>query len=238
MGVVDVSVGSAAWWKQRYADRAGRRPRPGGLTMAAISAAALEIADREGLEALTMRRLAAVMGIRPTSLYRHVAGREELLVEVVDRVLGLVRLPDPELGWRSAIVLGAGEFRRVLLDHRSVVPLLTSSQLLGPHALRAREQSLRLLTDAGWSSQSAVQVYLTVTHFVIGSALLDTSKAARTAASRTAMATLFSELSPAGHPMLRAHAALLGGHDSDAEFRFGLRCLLDGIVRTPGAPGG
>jgi hypothetical protein len=97
------SPGSAAWWRRRYAERAGRRPRPGGLTLEAITDAALEIADRDGLEALTMRRLADRMGVRHTSLYRHVASREELLVELADRVLAEVELPPEDPDWQAAV---------------------------------------------------------------------------------------------------------------------------------------
>ncbi|UUU38111.1 TetR/AcrR family transcriptional regulator [Streptomyces sp. NBC_00162] len=88
--------GSASWWRARYAERDRRRPRTGGLTLARITAGALELADRDGLDFLTMRSLGEHLQVRHTSLYRHVASREELLIETVDHMLGEIRLPSLE----------------------------------------------------------------------------------------------------------------------------------------------
>ncbi|WP_333762908.1 TetR/AcrR family transcriptional regulator [Streptomyces sp. IBSBF 2390] len=227
-------VGSAAWWSERYAVRARQRSRAGGITLGAIMDASLHIADEQGLDALTMRAVGERMGLRHTSLYRHVPSREALLVELVDHMLGEIALPDsgPATDWRAGTEAGAREYRRVLLAHRALVPLLTRGQLLGPHALRAREHGLRLLTDAGWSAESAVRIYLTVTHHVVGAVLLDTGGAARTPGERAAMTGLFTSLPARTHPLLTAHAALLNGVDGDEEFDFGLRCLLEGIAAT------
>ncbi|MFJ9821509.1 TetR/AcrR family transcriptional regulator [Streptomyces sp. NPDC101151] len=225
-------VGSAAWWQTRYAAQARRRARPEGLTLDAIMDASLSIADDEGLDALTMRAVAERMKVRHTSLYRHVPSREALLVELVDHMLGEISLPGSGADWRTGTEAGAHEYRRVLLAHRALVPLLTRGQLLGPNALRAREQGLRLLTEAGWPPEGAVRIYLTVTHYVVGAVVLDTGGAARTARQRAAMTDLFASLQAGRHPLVTAHSALLGGPDGDAEFDFGLRCLLDGIAGT------
>ncbi|WP_435278928.1 TetR/AcrR family transcriptional regulator [Streptomyces sp. 1222.5] len=227
-------VGSAAWWGARYAVRERQRSRAGGITLGAIMDASLRIADEQGLHALTMRAVGERMGLRHTSLYRHVPSREALLVELVDHMLGEIALPDSgsAADWRAQTAAGAREYRRVLLAHRALVPLLTRGQLLGPCALRAREHGLRLLTEAGWSAQSAVRIYLTVTHYVVGAVLLDTGGAARTPGERAAMTGLFTSLPARTHPLVTAHAALLNGVDGDGEFDFGLRCLLDGIAGT------
>ncbi len=194
--------------------------------------ASLRIADEQGLDALTMRAVAERMQLRHTSLYRHVPSREALLVELVDHMLGEISLPAPGPDWRTGTEAGAREYRRVLLAHRALVPLLTRGQLLGPNALRAREQGLRLLTEAGWPAESSVRIYLTVTHYVVGAVLLDTGGAARTPGERAAMTSLFASLPPQTHPLVTTHSALLNGLDGDAEFDFGLCCLLDGIAGT------
>ncbi|MFB6615041.1 TetR/AcrR family transcriptional regulator C-terminal domain-containing protein [Streptomyces sp. NPDC085524] len=221
--------GSASWWQARYAERDRRRPRAGGLTLDRIAAAALELADRDGLEALTMRSLGEHLQVRHTSLYRHVASREELLIETVDHMLGEIRLPSLDGDWRVGVEQGAREFRRVLTAHPALVPALTSGQLLGPNALRAREHALGQLLTAGWAPRTAVHVYLTVTHFVIGSAVLDTGGAARTGPQRAAMSALFAGLPPQTHPVVRRHADLLNSPDGLDEFAFGLRVLLSGL---------
>ncbi|MFJ6718602.1 MULTISPECIES: TetR/AcrR family transcriptional regulator C-terminal domain-containing protein [unclassified Streptomyces] len=230
--------GSASWWQARYAERDRRRPRTGGLTLERITAGALELADRAGLDSLTMRSLGEHLQVRHTSLYRHVASREELLIETVDHMLGEIRLPSLDGDWRAGLEQGAREFRRVLLGHPALVPALTSGQLLGPNALRAREHALGQLLAQGWEPRTAVHVYLTVTHFVIGSAVLDTGGAARTAPQRAAMTELFAGLSPLTHPVVRHHADLLNSLDGDAEFDFGLRVLVSGLDHLQGEGAG
>ena len=152
-------------------------------------AAALDLLDREGLDALTMRRLADELSTTHTSLYRHVASRHELLVELVDHVLGGMRPPPGDDGeskrdsggdWRAQAEWSAREFRRVLLEHPALVPLLTAGQLLGPNAMRGRDRGVRSLLAAGAGGELAVHAYLLVAHYVIGTALLDTGGAART----------------------------------------------------------
>ncbi|MEU6669322.1 TetR/AcrR family transcriptional regulator [Streptomyces sp. NPDC046727] len=222
-----MKAGTAAWWQARYAALVRQRPRAGGLELRRITQVALRIVDGEGLAALTMRRVAEEMGVRHTSLYRHVASRDELLVELVDHVLGEVVPPETGGGWRAELEQAAWEFRRVLLAHPAIVPLLTMGQLLGPNALRGREIGLGLLIRAGWEPSRAVRIYLTVAHFVIGAALLGTGGAARGAEERKAMTELFAGLPQ--YPLVRELAEPLNLPDGDQEFRFGLTALLDGI---------
>ncbi|MFG2606421.1 TetR/AcrR family transcriptional regulator [Streptomyces sp. NPDC048514] len=226
------AVGSVAWWRGRYAARERRRSRPGGLTLGAIMDTSLRIADEQGLDALTMRAVAERMDLRHTSLYRHVPSREALLVELVDHMLGEISLPAPGADWRAGTEAGAREYRRVLLAHRALVPLLARGHLFGPNALRAREQGLGLLIAADWPAGSAVRIYLTVTHYVVGAVLLDTGGAVHPPGERADAHGLFASLPARTHPLVAAHSALLGGLDGEEEFDFGLRCLLDGIAGT------
>ena len=229
------AAGSAEWWALRYrADTRRRRPRPDGLSVARIMEAALAIVDSDGLDALTMRRVADELGTTHTSLYRHVASRDELLVELVDHVLGEIRSHPPGPRWRGQVEWYAREFRRVLLTHRGLVPLLTAGQLLGPHAMGARDTGIAILLEEGATPEVAVHSYLMMAHFVIGSALLDTAGAARTAAQRAAMARLFAAMPLDDYPVVRENAEILNAPDGDAEFDFGLDILLDGIERHLG----
>jgi AcrR family transcriptional regulator len=225
--------GSAAWWHQRYTVEVRRRPRADGLSLDRIMAAALDLLDRDGLDALKMRRLADELATTHTSLYRHVASRHELLVELVDHVLGGMRPPlggDGGDDWREQAEWSAREFRRVLLEHPALVPLLTAGQLLGPNAMRGRDRGVRSLLAAGAGGELAVHAYLLVAHYVIGTALLDTGGAARTDPERTAMTRLFRALPADAYPTVLAHAELLNAPDGEAEFEFGLRTILDGIA--------
>ena len=81
-----------------------RRPgRPARLSRAQILEAALELADRDGLEAVTMQRIARAIGAEPMSLYRHVRNKEDLLDGLVDLVFAEIELPSPEDPWKVAM---------------------------------------------------------------------------------------------------------------------------------------
>lgn len=222
--------GSAGWWAEHLADDRNRRPRADGLTLDAILDGAIRLVDAEGLDALSMRSLARVLGHAHTSLYRHVESRDELLVLVVDRVLGELAVGDlPSGDPRHCAEVLLGRYRQVLLAHRALAPALLSGQLLGPNALAGREVGLRLLLDAGAPPELAAEAFLTLTHYVIGSAILEAGGAARTAPERTAMASLFRSLPPDRYPTVVALAETLNDTDPEQEFAFGLRALLDGI---------
>lgn len=230
--------GSAAWWAQRRGDDRSRRPRADGLTLDAILDGAIDLVDAHGLDALTMRSLARALGHAHTSLYRHVSSRDELVVLVVDRVLGELATDDLPTGdpRRCAETL-LSRYRQVLLAHPALAPALTEGQLLGPNALAGREVGLRLLLDAGAPPELAVEAYLTLTHFVIGSAVLEAGGAARTVPERAAMADLFRSLPPDRYPTVVALADTLNRPDADQEFAFGLKALLDGIAARVAAGG-
>jgi AcrR family transcriptional regulator len=235
--VVDVGTadgepapGTPAWWEARGAVEARRRPRSDGLTLDRIVDAALVLIDREGLDALTMRRLAGELGAGAASLYRHVVNREELLVLVMDSVLGDMR-PPPEGGtWRETSEWMACEFRRVLVSHRGVIPLLSQDPLLGPNAMRGREASLRMLLHFGFREDQAGGVYSMVVAWVLGFTMLVTSAAGRLTVEGTSRGDLFATFAH-DYPVVQGLASegRLPGGDEEAVFALGLATLLDGI---------
>ena len=181
--VVEAMVpGSALWWVSRQALQARRRPRAAGLTIERITTTALAIVDTEGLEALTVRRLADKLATGSASLYRHVASRDELLVLLVDHVLGGVRLPAEHLTGREKVEGLAAELRRVLTDHAELLPALAASPLLGPNATGGVEAGLAYLLEAGFEPSVAVPAHLALIDFVLGTVFFDTSQAGRAAA--------------------------------------------------------
>jgi AcrR family transcriptional regulator len=226
--------GSAEWWEQRRAgaDRP-RRPRANGLSLDRILRAALDIIDADGLDALTMRRLADDLGTSHPSLYRHVESHDEIVVLLVDQVLGNIVLDDPDDGPpRARAERALRRYRAVLLEHPALTPAFLQGQLLGPNALARREEGLRQLLDAGASRQVAAQAWLTLTHFAITSAVFAASGAGRSPAERAAMRSFFAGLSPTEHPTITSMAAELNATDDDAEFEFGLAALLDHVERA------
>lgn len=200
------------------------------LTREGIASEALRIIDAEGLESLTMRRLAAELQTGPASIYRHFESRDAVLIEVVDLVLG--ELPDhdpPGDTWADRVTYLARTLRSLLLRHPDVAGLWRSSQQLGPNALRARERGLGLVVGAGASPRLAASMYLLLLHFVVGFAILETGPSFRAGRERQAMEAYFRELPPGSFPFIRALATELNEQDTQQEFDFGLAVLLGGL---------
>ena len=130
-----------------------RKPRPvrrTPLTRDAIVEAALEVVDREGLDATSMRRVAAELDTVPSALYVHVRNKQELLQFVLDRVAGEIELPEPDPGnWQEQLKVVAREMRRVLTRHRDIARVTLGAIPVGTNVLRVVEWMHALLREAG-----------------------------------------------------------------------------------------
>jgi AcrR family transcriptional regulator len=139
------------WWRSRHDD--GRR---GGLSREAIVEAALQVLNAEGLDGLTMRRLAAELGVGAASLYWHVDGKEALLQLVIDRVVSEIALPEPDPSrWQEQIKQFARDARSVMSRYRDVGRATLGRIPVGPNLMRVNEWALGLLTAAGVPPQAA-----------------------------------------------------------------------------------
>jgi AcrR family transcriptional regulator len=218
----DLVPGSAGWWTQRNARDARRRPRPDGLSVERIIKVALVVVDEEGLDALTVRRLADELATGSASLYRHVASRDELLVLIVDDVLGEMVYPPATLGGRAKVESLAGELRRVLMAHPRLLPALTASPLQGPNALRGVEHGLTYLLEMGYEPATAIPACMALIDYVLGTVYFDTSRAGRDRLSDGTIGVL-------GALPTQMVPALLAPWDPDEVFRFGLTAFLEGL---------
>jgi TetR/AcrR family transcriptional regulator, tetracycline repressor protein len=141
------------------------------LTREAIVDRALRLAGREGLAAVSMRRVGAELGYSGMSLYRHVADKDELLALMVDQVLGTVTPVDPARPWRDAIVAFFVELHEVLLAHPAVARLATEHPAQGRHTREQARRVLRVLRRAGLSDALAVEAFTALSCYTIGAAL-------------------------------------------------------------------
>jgi AcrR family transcriptional regulator len=226
--------GSAVWWRDRLrSGPSAGRPRANGLSLDRIYDATVEIIENEGLEAVTMRRVADNLGTGPASLYRHVAGRDELLVLLTDRLLDAdVGATEEPVGWRAGCELIARRFRDLLTREPVLAALAPLGQMLGPNSLKGRERILAWLVDEGFSASLAARTYLLLTRYVIGS-LHTYGRSSKTHADeRGELVGLFRELDPSEFPTVVALAEELGGQRPEDEFEFGLTALLDGIAAS------
>jgi AcrR family transcriptional regulator len=225
--------GSPQWWRARMRGdhERNRRQRANGITGARIAEATVAIIKAEGLDAVTMRRVATELGTGAASLYRHFASREELLVVVTDELLGQIRfVPPPGDEWRPRAEAYAAAFRQALLAHPALAQLMATGQALGPNSLRAREIVLGGLLASGFPPPLAVRSYLTITHYVISTVQLDDRSTKRDPRDRAELQALFRDLDEGTFPTVHALADELGGMHPDDEFEFGLMIMLDGIT--------
>jgi AcrR family transcriptional regulator len=149
-----------------------RRP----LSNERILEAAVRLMDREGLDAVTMRRLGRELGVEAMSLYNHVEDKDALLRGILARVLAEFELPqDPDLDWIERVRQMARTFRELLLRHPGVIPLLSekSGPITDPRALVPIETALQTLRDAGLSEAETIHAYRAVVGFVVGNVALE-----------------------------------------------------------------
>ncbi len=149
----------------------------GKITRELVLATALELIDRDGADALSMRRLAAALDRDPMILYRHASGKAALLDGVVETVLAQLSVDPADPDWAAQLRAVARQYRALALAHPNVVPLLVTRPLATPLALRPRgtlrplEDILALLTRAGFSGPDALHVYRALFGFLNGHVL-------------------------------------------------------------------
>lgn len=217
--------GSAAWWQDRRAARNRRRHRPGGLTIEQITKSALVIVDDEGLGALTMRRLAEELGTGAASLYRHVANREELLVEAVDHVLGEVEFGTPKPTWREDFANQASLLWSTLIAHPHLLPVVLRTPLLGPNAVAGREASLRRMLDYGFRPVDVQPIYTVIVTTALGHAAF----AGAIERPGPLRPEVYAALPADEYPTVTALAERTAPQTSSALFALTIDIMLDGI---------
>jgi AcrR family transcriptional regulator len=160
-------------------------PRQAKLTRERVLAAALELVDRDGIEGLSMRRLAAALGRDPMSLYRHAPNKAALLDGVAEAVLAQLHIDSTDTDWADQLRGVARDYRRLALAHPHVVPLLVTRPLATPLTrrppgmLRPLEDILALLTRAGFSGADALHIYWALSGFLHGHLLNELQELSR-----------------------------------------------------------
>jgi AcrR family transcriptional regulator len=196
-----------------------------------ILAAALELVDEQGADALSMRSLAQRLESGTATLYRHFANRSELVAMMVDRMLGEVDL-DAEtvasLPWQQACTLFAQNMFDALGRHGNVASVLIGHVPMGPNAMAHRERVLLVLLDNGFPPVVAAHAYATLSRYVLGFAIQ--LSGAATAEQDARLAAAFRELDPSRYPATVAAADDLPV-PLDEEFAYGLRLIVAGLER-------
>ena len=228
----------ARMWGREPASRHGPRP---SLDLATITAAAIEIADREGLAGVRMSSVASRLGVATMSLYRYVGSKDDLLTAMVD-----ASAPEPPVlegcTWRAYLAAWTRANHDVLLSRPWLLEVTRTSPPSGPRSMRWLDRALAALADAGLEPGESINVATTLTGYALSQATLAHSlnlgRAAAAEHDVTGAASyarmLASLLDPEEYPALSAAVAAdaFGSAEEwidDADFRFGLDLLLDGV---------
>src|SRR4051794_18557701 len=147
-----------------------RRPFHRGLHRDAVIDAALDIVDREGRQALTMRSVASALDVQAASLYTHVRNKDDLTDGIIDRVMSQVEVPPdgPSSEWRTTLTAGFFSYRRALVRHPGVVGLLTERSLMTSAQRQLVSRSIALLEGSGMSIGEAGAAQGTLFAFPLG----------------------------------------------------------------------
>ena len=199
--------------------------------------AAIEIADRGGLDGLTMRGLGKALGVEAMSLYNHVADKEDLVDGLVDLVFAEISVPC-DGDWKTAMRRRAISMRDALARHRWAVGLMESRRHPAPSNLGHHESVLRCLRQAGFSVEQAAHAYSALDSYIYGFALqqiglpFDTGEQAAEVADEIlgrAVADAYPYLAE-----IATEHVMKPGYSFSHEFEFGLDLILDGLERALG----
>jgi AcrR family transcriptional regulator len=206
----------------------GRPPIP----LDRIVSTALQIVDDEGADALSMRTLAQRLDSGTATLYRHFAGRSNLIAHVVDTMFGTIELDIAKLSalpWQDACKAAAHSMFDVLRRHHNVTSLLSDNVPIGPNALAAREQMLAFLLANGFPPALAARSYATLARYILGFAMQLNSSHGDLGDAK--LAEIFHNLDRNHFPatVTVAHSLPV---PLDDEFAFGLDLIVDGLAQA------
>jgi AcrR family transcriptional regulator len=225
-------------WTRPPRARAGQP----ALSREQIVRTAIELLDAEGPAGLSMRRLGTRLGAGATSLYWHVANKDELLEVAVDEIMGEVYAPESrDTSWRIGVSVLAHGMRSMVLRHPWVISLMGTKPTLGPNAMRLGERTIVMLTEAGFTGMEVAHVSSMINAHALGSATTQAAMAAVVRRSGVPATELIEEMEPyldaigPEHPTYdkwrKEH--LFHGVDPsnlwEEGFAFGLERMLDGL---------
>lgn len=195
----------------------------------------MDLADRHGIESLTMRELGRWLGVEAASLYNHVAGKDDLLDGITDLVVGEIDVPVGAVDWRGAMRRRAMSALDVFSRHHWASALIDSREQMGPARLAYVDGVLGVLLGAGFSVEAAANAFMALDSYIygferqraelnLGDGLADTTAAAR---------TVQLAVPPTAYPALERVAGEFATRPFDvaAAFEFGLDLILDGLER-------
>src|SRR5712691_1840629 len=202
-----------------------------------ILRAALELADEDGIDALTMRKLGQVLGFEAMSLYNHVANKDDVLRGIIDLVLAETEPPAPVGDWSAAIRNSAISVHDALTRHPWACPLLMSPGYIRPARLEYMDSLLGRLREAGFSADDTYHAYHVLDAHIFGFSLWQANHSFKAEDLQDLAATFLEKFPLDDYPHVAEHGRqhLSGGpHHDVSAFEVGLDFILDGLKRIRG----
>jgi AcrR family transcriptional regulator len=209
-------------------ERANPNRRATSLSREQVARAALEMVDRDGIDALSMRRLANELGVGTMTLYGYFRGKPELLDALLDVAAEDFEAPAATGPFREQVIAYCVAARTWLLRHPAIVKLRGESTIVRPSAFAVSEGLMRLLADAGLPPEDRARAFRVLFTYLFGSALVSPTDpdAATKRAVHAALLTLPEEDFPALRSAAPHAGDALGG---ERQYVYGLELILDGI---------
>jgi AcrR family transcriptional regulator len=205
-------------------------PRP-ALTRDRIVQAAVELIEREGADALSMRRVATSLDVAVMSLYNHVPNKAALLDGVAEYVVaGLDLADDPAEDWRQRARALVRAFRKVARDHPRSMTIVLTHKIDTPVGLRPAERALALAAAAGFGGETAVRIMRALLAYALGAQMREIGAAKLL---DTMPGEAYTTVDAAEFPHVLAFAPELARHDPDTDFEFGLDLLIGALDALP-----
>lgn len=206
------------------------------LTEDRVLDAALRVADRIGIDALTIRRLAEELGVKPMTIYHYLPSKDAIVDGMVERVFAEIDLPPDDLPWTEAVRVRCLSSRRALNRHPWAAPLMETRTSPGPNLLRHHEAMVACLRRGGLSWQLTAHAYATLDSYVFGFAF---EEATLPAQGGEGMAEVAEEIAaafdPSTYPTLAAFTAehvMQPGYSFGQSFEFGLDLIIEGLAQA------
>lgn len=213
------------------------------LTRERILNTALELADQNGLDTVSMRQVAQGLGVEAMSLYKHIANKDDLLDGLVELVVEQMSVPSPETEWKEALRERAYTVRKVLNRHPWAANLLESRESIGPSRLRHHDSMIGILRKAGFSIELAFNTMIALTSYVYGFVMIEEGYKLKNQSKD--VEGIQPIMSPTEYPFIFEMISFVIAKNKDksasenhtvpvffADFDFGLNQLLDGLERN------
>ena len=210
------------------------------LTRDRILSRAIELADEIGIEAFTIRRLAAALDVKPMTIYHHVPSKDQIIGGMVDIVFSQIELPAGDGDWQAALRGRCRSAREVLGRHPWAPPLMESRPDPGPETLRHHDAVLGCFRRGGFSLELTAHAYAIVDSYVYGFAFEEANLPGGGGVEVTEIAAAMAMEGLADYPDLAEFTTehvLVPGYRFGDSFEFGLDLIIDGLARASESDG-